>query len=80
LDLLQNLRTLEPLLTDVDVELAGLAEFDEIAAVPKEIEQQLEKQLERLQQLATREAASLETSERIRGEFEALQLDPAVLK
>ncbi|EJC80687.1 hypothetical protein Rleg4DRAFT_2324 [Rhizobium leguminosarum bv. trifolii WSM2297] len=79
LDLLQNLRTLEPLLTDVDVKLAGLAEFDEIAAVPKEIEQQLENQLERLQQLATRDAASIETRERIRGEFEALQLDPAVL-
>lgn len=79
LDLLQNLRTLEPLLTDVDVELAGLAEFDEIAAVPMEIEQQLENQLERLHELAAREAASLATSERIRDEFEALQLDPAVL-
>ena len=80
LDLLQTLRTLDPLLSDVDTELAGLAEFDEIAGVPKEIEQQLEGQLGRLQELAALEAGSIETANRIKDEFHALQLDPTVLK
>lgn len=79
LDRLQHLRTLEPLVSDIDIELAALSQFDDIGTVSNEAEHRLAEMLETFDAAAAEEEASRDTRDRIEDELGSLNPEPLFL-
>jgi uncharacterized protein YhaN len=79
LDRLQHLRTVEPLVAEVDIELIALSQFDEISTVSDEVERRLAELLATLDTIAAQEATARDAFERIETELNSLSSEPLFL-